>query len=401
MSSMNLNKLFFAFLVSLIGVFGAVIVGRVWPYTMDDSYITFRYARNLVQFGSIVWNHNETIPTEGFTSLIWVLVNSVFEFIGVTPVVGSKVIGFLCVFGTVFLVTKRIVSLRPNFGLFIFVLVSGAFFLNPDIYVLMVSGMETSLALFLTTLIFLLSLKLIEGVECRRSYIFWGLINFIAILNRPEFVLITTFLTCGIVYFAPKQSRVLFIKYSFSLLSFLGICYLAGRYTVYGLSLPLPFYIKVSSVRFAGFSEVLSFYKTNIILLVLIATGGMVLLKRKQVILALGILLIHSVFFMFPAHMMGIAHRFLMPIFGVFVFLTLESGLFAFEKIKFVRTYEKSLIFILLVFFGISFDIHTIDERIRDSHALESAHVKIGNVLSSIKEQDHLIALSDAGAIPY
>jgi hypothetical protein len=38
---------------------------------LDDSYISYRYARNLVEGAGLVWNHGEYV--EGFTNLLWTL----------------------------------------------------------------------------------------------------------------------------------------------------------------------------------------------------------------------------------------------------------------------------------------------------------------------------------------
>jgi hypothetical protein len=40
---------------------------------LDDSYITYRYAYNLGTYGSFSYNPEDTVPTEGATSFLWVL----------------------------------------------------------------------------------------------------------------------------------------------------------------------------------------------------------------------------------------------------------------------------------------------------------------------------------------
>jgi len=41
------------------------------PYLLDDAFISFRYARNLVEGHGLVYNPGERV--EGYTNLLWTL----------------------------------------------------------------------------------------------------------------------------------------------------------------------------------------------------------------------------------------------------------------------------------------------------------------------------------------
>jgi hypothetical protein len=45
-----------------------------WGYVFDDSFITYRYAKNLAMGYGITWNHGLP-PTEGYTNFLLVLIS--------------------------------------------------------------------------------------------------------------------------------------------------------------------------------------------------------------------------------------------------------------------------------------------------------------------------------------
>jgi hypothetical protein len=67
-----------------------VLLSRV---TLDDAYITFRYARHLAEgYGLGAWNHNGD-HVEGYSSLLWTLLLGAAAWLGVDVRVASKVFG--------------------------------------------------------------------------------------------------------------------------------------------------------------------------------------------------------------------------------------------------------------------------------------------------------------------
>ena len=53
-----------------------VYTAWVQRFFLDDAFISFRYAANLVQGHGLVWNPGE-LPVEGFTNLLWVLIMAI------------------------------------------------------------------------------------------------------------------------------------------------------------------------------------------------------------------------------------------------------------------------------------------------------------------------------------
>jgi arabinofuranosyltransferase len=70
------------------------IAGLFWKFTIDDAYITYRYADNLARGLGPVFNDEERV--EGYTSLSWMLLMAAIRLAGLDPVPASKVMGLVC-----------------------------------------------------------------------------------------------------------------------------------------------------------------------------------------------------------------------------------------------------------------------------------------------------------------
>jgi hypothetical protein len=64
-----------------------------WPRTVDDAFITFRYAQNLVEGLGPVYNPGERV--EGYSNPLWMLGSAMAIALGADPVVASKWAGLL------------------------------------------------------------------------------------------------------------------------------------------------------------------------------------------------------------------------------------------------------------------------------------------------------------------
>jgi hypothetical protein len=84
-----------ALLVLSIGLL-AEAVYQWWPRTEDDAFITFRYAKNLVDGLGPVYNAGERV--EGYSSPTWMLGSAAAIALGLDPVVVSKWAGLLAGF---------------------------------------------------------------------------------------------------------------------------------------------------------------------------------------------------------------------------------------------------------------------------------------------------------------
>ena len=74
--------------------FGALVY-RFWFLT-DDSYISFRYSRNLALGNGLRFNLGDHVPVEGFSNLLWVVICAGIEWLGLAIEVWPNVLSTLC-----------------------------------------------------------------------------------------------------------------------------------------------------------------------------------------------------------------------------------------------------------------------------------------------------------------
>ena len=75
------------------GLFATIRATRI-AWLADDSFVSFRYAWNLVHGHGLVYNAGERV--EGYSNLLWTLLMAGGLTLGVAPEVASKALGILC-----------------------------------------------------------------------------------------------------------------------------------------------------------------------------------------------------------------------------------------------------------------------------------------------------------------
>ena len=73
-----------------VAVFSA-LAGRYWYVVMDDPYITFRYARNVLAGDG--WAFNPGQPLEGYSNFLWLVLSMVPIAMGIEPLGAMRVAG--------------------------------------------------------------------------------------------------------------------------------------------------------------------------------------------------------------------------------------------------------------------------------------------------------------------
>jgi hypothetical protein len=90
-----------------------VLVGNMWnvrTFTVDDSFISFRYARNFARGLGLVYNPGERI--EGYTNFLWTVLLGLGIKLGFDPEVLAKILGGASAVGVLFVVYRLSGSLR-------------------------------------------------------------------------------------------------------------------------------------------------------------------------------------------------------------------------------------------------------------------------------------------------
>ena len=82
-------------------VMGVLLLGAAAnAFVLDDAFISFRYAENLVRSGELTWNPGSGEPVEGYTNFLWTLLLALPIAAGLDPVWPAQLFGWLAFAGT-------------------------------------------------------------------------------------------------------------------------------------------------------------------------------------------------------------------------------------------------------------------------------------------------------------
>ncbi len=159
-----------------------------WPDTtifpMDDTYIHFVYAQNLVEHGQLVFNSTDEKGV-GSTSLLWVLLLAGGDLLGLPIHVVAKVLGIgsLVIVGiTLFLLLRSIWGSTPAIAAAFLITLSG------NMLWFTLSGMETMLFLALGVLAL--------WIYKAERWFLLGIVLGMLVLTRPEGISLATAIGC-------------------------------------------------------------------------------------------------------------------------------------------------------------------------------------------------------------
>ncbi|WP_437290776.1 hypothetical protein [Sorangium sp. So ce406] len=172
-------------LVTLVGAL------RVASFTIDDAYISFRYAENLANGNGLVYNVGERV--EGYTNFLWTVLLAGAVKIGATPPAAAKVLGAACACGALvptYLLSRRLRAFSNLPCLATWLLATSILFSGYAVF-----GLETPLFLLLTlagTELFLREEDAATAGDGPRlaltlsSFPWSGVVFALAALTRPE-----------------------------------------------------------------------------------------------------------------------------------------------------------------------------------------------------------------------
>jgi arabinofuranosyltransferase len=388
----------------------AVAAAQIWPFTVDDSFITFRYSRNLAAGIGPAFNAVGQ-RAEGYTSFLWMVVMAAPHALHFGVISFAKLVGLLAMLGVmgwmaVFLWHAGVVEER-GYRLGAAGLVSLFFGLLPETAIHAVSGMETSAYIFLLTGLVTLAYLALKGSRAAQNWL--PLMALAAGLARPEANLTAVLLISTVFYFAPRRKSFLLRVALLYVLP--GALYFFWRWQYFGVFLPLPFYIKTGGPGLPGLGMVRSF------VIFLLANLGIYMgigmagekIARRLLLLAL---LPNLAFFLFSYPVMEYDYRFLYPLLPLALLLT-GMGLAMALKLSQERVGGRlgalapAWLGVLVVMMFASQNLPR-DERLF-AHKLDyvqgmaRAHYAIGHILSRVTHDSAtpVLAVTDAGAMPY
>ena len=222
-------------------------------WVSEDAYISFRYARNLIEGHGLVFNPGEKV--EGYTNFLWTLFLAAGLAVKLTPEMISFTLGLFCSALTLtgLLVLHRFLF-REKAVLPAAVL---ALALNYTWASFSTSGLETSaLGLWMTGIYLLLFLWTSHRKKLQNNGLFpvyIGCVLALAMMTRPDAALMFPCIVLFVVLQRPKRREALAVLAAISLsLLFLYLPYFLWRYSYYGYFFPNTYYAKSANLANYG-----------------------------------------------------------------------------------------------------------------------------------------------------
>jgi hypothetical protein len=216
----------------------------LFPLTVDDAYISFRYSDNLARGHGLVWNIGQD-PVEGYTNFLWVLLGASVVKLGLPLPLSMKTLSIgLSILTLMFMYwTTRLLSPHGTYQVMPTLLLGS----TPAFALWSVAGMETTLYICLMSVSLYLFLR--EESADKRGTAFWSvpLLTLLA-LTRPEGVIVVGMLVPLRLFLwlregAPRKQILRFLTW---VLVFGGLylAYFVWRWSYFGYPLPNTAYVK-------------------------------------------------------------------------------------------------------------------------------------------------------------
>jgi arabinofuranosyltransferase len=389
-----------------------------WPFTVDDAFITFRYAENLALHAHPAFNLTGT-PADGNTSVLWMLLLSVVHLMKMDPVVAAKILGTLstlATFALLYLFCSRWLEGRETSPDRTKLITAFTVFVATGYYafaVHAVAGLETPLTTF-CVLLFSWTLVSDSGKSNRQRFRRMSIAALALGLVRPEGNLFAL-VGLGVLFFQSSASdkkemaRNVFVFYFLP-----GLAYLGWRFAYYGTVFPLSFYAKTASADFfAGRFFVKDFLMIHGAVFGVLIVAGLVDGKKAHlpILMATAALIL---FYCNPDPIMCYTWRYLMPLVPILFLLVargfalLIEGLWPRSENSSARGMKKTAVMILLIaplMFLAENQGRERDAREKMNYAqgFSRAHYQLGRFLGEMDtgEKQPKMAIGDAGAVPY
>jgi len=387
-------------------------------FTIDDSYIGFRYAQNFAQGKGLVFNLGEKV--EGYSNFLWMVILGLLSRLNLGIELTAKILGITFSVLAIFILlslSRRISQDKRNSNALCLLLL----LISPGFGLWAVSGMETALFTFLVT----------AGVFCyvsdenKRIFSLAPVLFALAAMTRPEGAAFFMVSFLHRLIFRLKEHRIYFKDFiwlaSFAVIYF---PYFIWRFNYYGYLFPNTVYAKVNhgfQQYTAGLKYIFRFlqYNTAGFLFPVLAIIFVYGTKRRREFWAsyLGLIILFYTGFIFLVGGDWMHEfRFFVPILPV-AYLIIQEGVKLFYQFipqerfpsfvatKISRIFSQRLIahsvfasvflFTLLHAYQVKSDVDHYGELLREHH------FKVAKWLKDNAPPSSKIAIIDIGVIPF
>jgi len=385
----------------------------VFPFMLDDPFITFRYAANWASGHGIVWNQNEYV--EGYSNFLFLVLLVPFARFGLDLYYVSKILSIF--FGLAALVLTYLLSrkhfqheLRLVHFIAPLLLATSAHFTLWS-----VGGLETTLFAFL---VLLLCLVLTSSSGMAR-HILLSIVLFLLSVTRPEGPM---FACIAVIVALVESAQARAHRWSpFSWLPLYSLFYggyLTWRYFYYGDFVPNTYYVKISGgadrlldgLRYLG-----AFFMSHgsLFLVSAIFAIAIVFVKRTNVLFLL--LLCFGALAAFSVYSGGDwmpGFRFLVPALPILALLIQEAIAWSWELLDGMKS-RKFIFGLFFIFLLPTSYVNSARANIARTPWLKQRYFagldeqrdrpqyKVADYLRGNANDGDLVAIQEAGIVPY
>ncbi len=225
-----MRKFYYGLLLLILIIIGISAV-FYFNFTAEDAYITYRYAENWVNTGSLVYNEGE--PINAMTSPLHAILSAALFFVTGNTVLSNKIISLLLLLISALLVWYRY---REHLHWQVSALI---LLLPPCVLLWTFGGLETPILLFLATTTVILALRP-PPVRLRLICVIFLLAG-LAFLTRYDSILFFLPVT---LYVASKARSMNHVVIALAGATVLPLAWLFVSIYYYGDLLPTSFYVK-------------------------------------------------------------------------------------------------------------------------------------------------------------
>lgn len=265
-----------ALLAAAVGL--AFLVGAFREaFLCDDAFISFRYARNLVEGLGLVWNPGERV--EGYTNFLWVMVLAGGMVLGAAPELLAPALGIVCgggVLGLVAWLGAREHGWRDP----LVWLAPAALALNRSFLAWSTGGLETQLF----SLLVLGGMVALLGERRREAAVPWRApaLFALATLTRPDGVVFAAVAGGAWALDVQRRRRGLGPVMAWAGVYALPVAvHVLWRRAYYGEWVPNTFHAKVSGFRWEDGAHYLAYFATSYQLPLLVGLAVVAVAVRR------------------------------------------------------------------------------------------------------------------------
>lgn len=365
----------------------------------DDAFISFRYAKNLVEGNGLVFNVGERV--EGYTNFLWIVILSPFLAIGLDIVPVSQVLGVIFGGLTMLLIYRFSCRMVPT-GRFANLIAVVFLAVNLSFVYWSSSGLETH---FFTLLVLWGVIRKIDEIRDRGKFPASSIALALASMARPEGLLVFGSLLLYETFdrrIRPRGFPLNLKAIGPFLLVFLP--YYIWRYAYFGYPFPNTFYAKTGG----GANQVLRglLYTGGFLTMygvLPLLTGCLPLFRRERRswhLLVATVITLYTLYILFVGGDHMIAYRFFVPLLPL-VFLLVQEGIRLLPEMSRLGRRSAAVITVALLVLTLLPYGSRHRTKIYGMRDQIDCWIELGKWFGENAEPDELIALGAAGAIPY